>query len=348
MSSHSLQNQIIFRLQNKTRGQFAFWGGITFSLLFTALIWLTGGWLDTIALQPDQGSTWYYWQLPSPTVWSQATAWGGYLLHQLFMWGTILYAQRNPKPYIAGLHPINVVALFGNALFIFLHFVQTQLWYDGLGQNTSLLSTEASVVLLLVVVLLMENRRRGLFLGKKAPIAGGMIDFCRRYHGYVFAWAIAYTFWFHPMVATSAHITGFLYMFLLLLQGSLFFTPMHLNRWWTVILEVAVAVHGTVVVAMAGSNAVWAFVLGFFGLFVLTQMHGLKLSTWARWGIAALYGASILVAFTLRGEATIRDVLLVPAIEYGLVAILAALIGVGMLMRRWFVKGIHAMPRLSA
>jgi hypothetical protein len=139
MSIHSLQNQTTFDLKNKIIGQLAFWGGIAFSLLFTAIIWLAGGWLDTIAVQPDQGATWYYWQLPSPTFWSQATAWGGYLVHQLFMWGTIFYAQRNHKQYVSGLRPINVIALLGNAVFILLHFVQTQVWYDGLAQNTSLL-----------------------------------------------------------------------------------------------------------------------------------------------------------------------------------------------------------------
>ena len=47
------------------------------------------------------------------------------------------------------------------------------------------------------------------------------------------------------MEATSGHLIGFLYMFLLMLQGSLLFTRAHVNRWWTLVLEVAVLAHGT-------------------------------------------------------------------------------------------------------
>ncbi len=325
-----------FPLDSEKSGQIAFWGGILFSLLFTGVIWLAGGWLDTVTLQPDQGPTWYYWQLPSPTFWTQFTAWGGYLLHQSFMWGTIFYVQRERQRYTSGLHKINVIALFGNATFILLHFVQTQIWYDGLAQNTSLLSAEASVVLLLVVVLVMENRRRGLFFGKRIPISKTVIELCRRYHGYLFAWALVYTFWFHPMVATSSHLTGFLYMFLLMLQGSLFFTRIHLNRWWTTLLEVLVAVHGTIVVAQAGSNAVWAFGLGFFTLFVVTQMHGLMLRAWARVGIILLYGVSILVGFTQLGWTVLRALTLVPLIEYSLVVVLVLLLGISIFLRTRF------------
>lgn len=323
-------------LESEKAGRIIFWGGILFCLGFTGVIWLAGGRLEWVSLLPDQGSTWYYWQLPSPTFWTQFTAWGGYLLHQAFMWGTIFYAQRKGQRYTRGLNKFNVIALVGNAAFILLHFVQTQIWYDGLAQNTSLLSSEVSVVLLLVVILVMENRRRGLFFGKGIPISQRVDDFVRRYHGYLFAWALVYTFWFHPMVATSAHLTGFLYMFLLMLQGSLFFTRMHLNPKWTTLLEVSVAVHGTVVVAQAGSDAVWAFGLGFFTLFVVTQMHGLKLRGWARGAIFLLYGASILVGFTQRGGTVLSDITLVPLIEYVPIVILAFLLGIRTFLRTRF------------
>ena len=52
----------------------------------------------------------------------------------------------------------------------------------------------------------------------------------RKYHGYVFAWATVYTFWYHPMENTAGHLIGFFYMFLLLLQGSLFLTRIHINK----------------------------------------------------------------------------------------------------------------------
>lgn len=303
------------------------WWGVAIAGLLTALIALTGGRLESATLLPDQGATWYFWKLAEPTFWTQATAWGGYVLHQLFLWGTIIYAKRTANGYSSRLQRVNIIALAGNAAFIVLHWLQSQLFYDGLAQNVSLQSSEASVVLLLVIVLIMENRRRGLFFGKAAPIQRQVVDFFRHNHAYIFAWAIVYTFWFHPMVNTPGHLVGFFYIFLLLLQGSLFYTKMHLNRWWTVALELIVLAHGAMVVAMLRGTALWAFVLGFLGLFLITQMHGLKLPRWAQWSVLGVYLAAIAAAFTVRGPLVVRDMLFIPILEYVLVLILALLMG---------------------
>ncbi len=172
-----------------TNDSTALWLGIAFSLAFTTLIWALGSRLDRFPLLPDQGAAWYYWKLPSPTFWSRASAWGLYLLHQFALWGLIFYAQRRQLGYTNRLHPVNVVALGLNAGFIFLHLLQTHLWYDGLAQDVSIFSSQASVVVLLIWVLLMENPRRGLFWGKKVPISKQIIAWARKYHGYFFSWA---------------------------------------------------------------------------------------------------------------------------------------------------------------
>ena len=196
------------------------------------------------------------------------------------------------RRYTTSLKPVNVAALGLNALFVGLHFAQTHVWYDGLAQDVSIFASQGSVVLLLVWVLLMENQRRGLAFGRPAPFAGEVVRFARTYHGYLFAWAIVFTFWFHPLVATPGHLVGFFYMFLLLVQGSLFFTRAHLNRWWTVSLEVLVLAHGALVAAVAG-NGLWPmFAFGFGAVFVITQMHGLGLSRGVRLALErALRGA---------------------------------------------------------
>ncbi len=219
------------------RDGLALCAGILFSLVFSGVIWLAGERLNAIPRLPDQGVAWYYWKLPEPTFWSRATAWGGYTAHQLALWGIIYYAQARVRRYTTSLHGVNVAALAVNAGFILLHFLQTHLCYDGLAQDVSIFSSQGSVILLLVWVLLLENDRRGLFLGKRAPFSKDVVRFARKYHGYVFSWAAVYTFWYHPMEATSGHLIGFLYMLLLLLQGSLFFTRVHVNRWWTFALE---------------------------------------------------------------------------------------------------------------
>lgn len=232
--------------------------GVVASLALTALVGVLGFRLADQPLGPDRGASWYVWQLPDPTVWTRLTAWAGYVAHQLAFWGLIYYGQTKVRRYANGLHPINVIALGMNLAFLGLHELQSQLWYDGLAQDVSIFSSQGSVVLLLVVVLLMESRRRGLFFGRGTSIKAEVVDFARRYHGYLFSWAAVYTFWYHPMLNTPGHLIGFFYMFLLLLQGSLFLTGAHTHRWWTLTLEVFVAVHGTLVAVMtSGPSGMW-------------------------------------------------------------------------------------------
>ena len=249
-------NSAILKTLSSRKDIQAMLGGVIFSLAFTGLIAWAGQFLDTSNFLPDQGADWYFWRLPNPTFWTHATAWGLYLLHQLTLWGLIYYAQTRVKTYTTGLHRVNVLALGLNALFILLHFVQTHIWYDGLAQDVSIWSSQVSVVILLVWVLLMENNRRGLFAGKKVPISKSIIAFARKYHGYFFAWASVYTFWYHPMANTPGHLVGFMYMFLLLLQGSLFLTRLHVNKVWTAVQEVAVLFHGTLVAVYQGNGSV--------------------------------------------------------------------------------------------
>lgn len=306
--------------------------GVAAAALLTGLVWLLGQPLRAVELLPDQGASWYYWKLPEPTLWTRLSAWGLYAAHQLALWGVIYYAQTRVRRYTSGLHRVNVVALGVNFAFIALHEVQTLLFYDGLAQDVSIFSSQGSVVLLLVVVLLMENRRRGLFAGRPAPIAAEVVRFARKYHGYLFSWAAVYTFWYHPMETSGGHLVGFFYMFLLLLQGSLFLTRAHTNRWWTLTLELMVAAHGTLVALVnSGPDGIWPmFLFGFLGVFVVTQMHGLGLGAGARWALAGCYVAAVVAVYTVRGWGSVDEVARIPAIEYLLVAVIAVLVWAGL------------------
>ncbi len=317
-------------MKNTTRQDTgALWGGILFSFLFTGLIWLLGGRLDSIELLPDTGASWYYWKLPEPTFWTRATAWGFYLAHQVTIWGLIYLAQKRKTKYSTGLNKLNWWALGANAFFITLHLIQTHLWYDGLAQDVSIWSSQVSVIILLVWVLLMENKRRGLFFGKKVPISQEIMRFARKYHGYYFAWATIYTFWYHPMVSTPGHLFGFAYMFLLLLQGSLFFTRIHVNKYWMVVQEFTVLAHGTMVAVLQGNNLWPMFAFGFGAMFVITQMHGLGLSNRARWLIAAAYAGLTLWVYNGRWAA-LNEIIRIPAIEYLAVLAMTGIFWVGL------------------
>ena len=313
------------------RAGLALAAGIAFCFGFAALAGALAQLLPAIPFAPDTGAAHYYWQLPTPTAWTRAAAWTGYLLHQVTIWALIWYAQRSRLGYTAALHPVNVAALGANAFFVLLHLGQTHLTYDGLAQDVSIWTSFGSVALLLVIVLIMENRRRGLFFGHPVAWLNEPGRALRKYHGYYFAWAVIYTFWYHPMEGTLGHVAGTFYTALLMLQGSLFFTRVHTNRWWTVTLEVLVIVHGTLV-AMMQDNGMWPmFLFGFAAIFIVTQMHGLGLPRWLRWGFALTYFGAVAATYaTVRTWSALPDVLRIPITDYVLVFLIAALVWAGM------------------
>lgn len=302
-------------------------GAVMFCGLLTGVIGLAGPWLQDIPHLEDAGPDWYYWQLTERSFWARASAWGGYGLHQLSLWALIFLAQRQRPRWSTQLHRFNWWALGLNGGFATLHVVQTHLFYDGLAPDVSVDSSQNSVIAMLVMVLLMENKRRGLLWGKPLPGMEGAGAFVRRYHGYYFAWAITYTFWFHPTEATSGHLWGFFYTFLLFVQGSLFFTRVHTNRFWTVSLEVIVLVHGTMVAWQLGQEQWTMFGFGFSGLFVLTQMHGLGLSRGARWFVAAVYVLTVVVTYSNLGFTRVHEIIRIPLGELVLTAIMGLIIG---------------------
>jgi len=282
--------------------------------------------LRQIDLLPDQGASWYYWKRPDPDMLSRLTAWGGYFLNQLFFWGIIYWATHNRASLKdrRKMHPVNYVALGGIAVFALLHYLQTALWYDGLAQDTSVFSSQGSVIVLLVFVLAMEAPRRGLLWGRGGKSFTGMRATLIKYHGYYFAWAVVYTFWFHPMETTPGHLVGFFYMFLLMLQGAFIFTRVHTNRYWTFLLEGTVAVHA-VIVAVSGGQSIWPmFLFGFLAIMVVTQIHGLGLSRVWKNLIAFAFVVGVVAVYWQRGFGHIEEVFRIPVIDYLLVALIWA------------------------
>ncbi|MBI9012119.1 MAG: hypothetical protein JEZ08_07770 [Clostridiales bacterium] len=278
-----------------------------------------GGSLEKIVLLEDKGASWYYWKLPTKEWLPRMTAWTGYILHQLFLWYGI-YKIKNDKENKT---EWNKRLLIMNLVFILLHFLQTHIWYDGLAQDVPVFSSQGSVIGMLVLILIMENRRRGIFLGKKVKGFKDIQNFILRYHGYYIAWAITYTFWYHPMVSTSGHLVGFLYMFLLFIQASFAKTKIHGNRTWGFILEIIVLFHGTTV-AVGQANNMWPmFGFGFAFIAVFTQIYSLKLKTFYRTGIQVLYliGALFVFGGELAGKTLqdIHQITWIPIIEYGVV-----------------------------
>lgn len=317
--------------------QIALWGGIAVSAVFTLLIWIANPLLDKFVLIQSDAPRVYDWQLLEPTLIGQISYWGLYVLHQVIHWHLIYHAQTKVKTYSKGLHAVNIWALTINAVFILLHLIQTHIWYDGIAQDMSSFTSQGSVILMLCAILVMENKRRGMFFGTKAPISERIISFARKYHGYLFSWAIIYTFWFHPMVSTPGHLAGFFYMFLLMMQGSLFLTRIHVNKYWTLTQEVAVFFHGTLVAIYQGGEIWRMFAFGFAAMFVITQMHGINLSKLTRWLIGLGYGVAAIIVYNADWSA-LNEIIRIPIIEYLVAFIMAGLVGLGLWIADRFKK----------
>ncbi|MHA2461212.1 MAG: hypothetical protein ACXAEJ_08190 [Candidatus Thorarchaeota archaeon] len=276
----SMNNEATQNNGNGSRSAYYVWaGGLIFSVAFTFLIWAVGPLLNPVlsTLLPDQGADWYFWKLPIREFMTMFIVWSFYLTHQFSIWGAIYWAQKNLTHLRArpttGLTRYNWAAIIINLVFIFLHLIQTQIWFDGLAQDVPIWTSQGSVIVMLVLILIIENPSRGLFLGRKMgkPMTARVSGFFRRNHGYIIAWAIVYTFWFHPMAYDPQLLSGFFYMFLLFTQISLAYTVVHSNK-----------------------TGIWVmFATGFAFLFVFTYMFTFKVRREIKWGVIAGYFAAL-------------------------------------------------------
>jgi len=279
----------------------------------------------------DCTANWYFWKLPYDHVstLSRAMVWLFYATHQIFVWALIYKAQLENSPenrkkgtskYSGNIRWYNVALLLVNALFHVLHLVQTHWTYDGLAQDTAINSSQASVVLLISLIMLLEYRDRGCFFmwpnprhdgkwSKRLRLNQKPINLVRKYHGYYFAWSIIYTFWYHPFENTWAHTMGFFHTGMVMLQGSLIFTEMHLNKYWRLINEIWVLFHATVVAIQTAdpskSDQLWPmFFFGFGFMACFTQVFILpfwsKISAYFRVIPPLLY---LVVTFVVYGVA---------------------------------------------
>jgi hypothetical protein len=99
----------------------------------------------------------------------------------------------------------------------------------------------------------------------------------------MFAWAAIYTFWYHPMESTLGHALGFVHTSLIMLQGSLAYTNVHLNKIWIVVLEAFVTIHAGVIAyqTSAGTDRLWPmFLFGFLFNFMFNQIYDIGTKTW--------------------------------------------------------------------
>lgn len=302
---------------------------LVFVTLSVVLIGLLGSRLDGIELLPDAGAAWYYWKLPVRDAVVMWIVWAMYGVHQISVWVLIYRLQHcdhNKRWHY------NLWLMVINGIFILLHILQTHIWYDGLAQDVPVMSSQGSVIVMLVLILIIENKRRGLFFGKSVKGFKNITMFIRKYHGYFIAWALVYTFWYHPTISTAGHLFGFFYMFLLMIQMAFVKTKFHNNQYFKFALEVLVLAHGTAVAVLQGNNMWPMFAFGFGFMAVVTQVYGIGLPVWVRRSIQGLYIIGVIIVFGgFTGHREISDIhqiTWIPIIEYLLVFVFL-LIGEG-------------------
>jgi uncharacterized membrane protein YhdT len=265
----------------------------------------------------------YPWRLAEPNAAARLTAWGGYLLHNLIAWVVIYLAQREKPKFSNDLRWFNWALIATNLIFIALHILQTQFYYDGLAQDVPEITALGSVAVMLMIIILFETPRRGLIFGKKFKFKDGFLHIARKYHGYFFAWATIYTFWYHPTEGTWGHLMGFLYMFMLFVQSTLIFNRSHINRWWMFFLEIFVIIHGVTVAVLQGTGLWPMFAFGFGAMIVLTQMYGLGLDTWAKRGIGIGFIVIVVAYYALSGNiGGLNEVIRIPIIDFAVIFLL--------------------------
>jgi hypothetical protein len=269
----------------------------------------------------------YRWLSASPSDVGRVSAWTGYAAHQLAVWGCIYISQRQKLTYSAQLRPLNWVALGVNAAGVALHYAQTRHHYDGLAQDVPEGTALGSVAFMLMLILVLETPRRGLALGYgHRALPTELVELVQRYHGYIFSWGTVYTFWYHPMEGKGHFLLGFYHALLLFVQSSLMFTRAHLDRRWTVALELMVLPHAVVTAVINRNKLIPMFFFGFTGMALIAQMPSFPMSRQARLSVYAAYLAAAIVVYGRRGSLRkIHEIFHVAILEYGVVGALALL-----------------------
>ncbi|MBM7558445.1 hypothetical protein [Marinitoga litoralis] len=295
-----------------------FYSGLIIYVIIAALIWLLGPNLSKFPHLEDKGASWYYWKLPEPTFWGRITSWGGYIIHQITVW-TLAFLAINKKEkrdkYLR-------LLFYSNIIFVVLHLIQTHLFYDGIAQDVPIWSSQYSVIVMLVLILFMLDNKRGMFFGKSIGIKKEYIENVKKWHGIYISWALIYTFWFHPMEGEIGLLIGFIYMFLLFIQASMIYTPIHYNLKWIAILETFVALHALSIALQKGQEVWPMFLIGFLFMFVMTYQYGLKMKKIMYLINWILYITLVIILYYFRGFNKLYELTFIPVALYGGVLLL--------------------------
>lgn len=299
-------------------------GSVLIALLLTLVIIVIDPLVSDVSLMPDTGPKHYYWQLADRNALNMLIVW---TMFGLQLYGNIHFIRIRQQDKRREFTSVNLQILLFNLLFIIIHFIQSIFGYDGLAQDVSVFSSQYSVILVLVMIILIQVPRRGIIFGKKLKIDKQAMSILYRIHGFLFTFAIVYTFWFHPTIYTIGHLFGFFYMFLLFIQIGFFKTKIHTNPKWIVGLEVLVAFHGASVAYFVQNSSLWSmFLFGFGFIFFATQIYGLTTNKTIIRACQIGFLSVVGIYYGTHQITDIHQVLWIPIVEYGHVLIMYGII----------------------
>lgn len=288
---------------------------IVVALLLPILTIISYPFYQDVNLVLDTGASVYQWMSVTPNIYNTWIIICLFLAHLLF---NLFNIMKIKQERVVGYTKYNSYLLVGNLIFILLHQLQTNIGYDGLAVLFPVWTSQLSVIIMLCVIIVMLIPRRGIILGLKIPVNAKVIKFLYMTHGILFLVALVYTFWYHPMVFTYGHLTGFIYMFLLFVQIGFTNTRYHTNPMWILILEVAVVVHGVSVAYLVQESMIWPmFLWGFLFMFAFTQVYILKIAKKWKYLITTTYLFLAILFYLNRDITMIHQILWIPIIEYG-------------------------------
>ncbi len=299
-----------------------------FSVLVAILLPLTTiisyPFYHNVDLVVDTGASVYQWMKYDPSIINTIMI---IILFGLHLGFNAYYIMQAKKSETKGFSGLNYNLLTGNLIFILLHQLQTNIGYDGLAIITPVWSSQFSVIFMLCMILVMMMPSRGLILNKKIKLSPKRIKFLYQIHGIVFMTALVFTFWFHPMVFTWAHYTGFVYMNLLFIQGCFVNTKIHSNKAWIVVLELSVVVHAVAVAYLVQQSSIWTmFMFGFLFIFFFTQVYAFKFDIKIKYLLTLLYLVLAFIFYFMTDISNIHQILWIPVIEYLIALILIAIL----------------------
>eukprot|EP00928_Gymnodinium_smaydae_P027283 TRINITY_DN21143_c0_g1_i2.p1 TRINITY_DN21143_c0_g1~~TRINITY_DN21143_c0_g1_i2.p1 ORF type:complete len:379 (-),score=35.54 TRINITY_DN21143_c0_g1_i2:243-1379(-) len=265
----------------------------------------------------------YPYRLRQPWFGSRVLPWAAYLIHQFGQWliiwqsqqakarGEVSWEKGDEGSWPSSINKYARRMFVLNMSLVLFKFVNSHVTYDGLASDVPEFSALYSVALWIFFIMVVRIPTRGLVFGYIRSLEGphsigaDFIPFVRKYHGYAISFGTTYNFWYHPMEGSPGFVLGYLYQFCMILQSGLLFHPMHKNKWWTLLLEIAVIPHSVLVAvffANGSSGSAYQFGLGFALSFIIIQMHGLGLSIRARIVMAVAYVAILLAAYLIPGR----------------------------------------------